>query len=236
MLNPVLPDTDSLLVGYSGGRDSLAVTDLCCKSGKRVVLFFMEFLPGMDYTAYWCGLAESRWKVEVRRYQHWGVSIAFRTGTFLPFPINVPRIKLADIERAVRADTGIEWIAYGYKSIDSLQRRAWMNKWSRGLNPDKKILAPLKDWNGTDVQAYLQRRRIPAPDQGKRVSGIDLTPGCMEFFRREWPADYQRILRAFPLAGRQADRAAEIPVRRKAGRPAGSGNRGKVDSGVLELQ
>ena len=227
------PPVDSLVIAYSGGKDSLALLDLCYRELKstptparlsKLAVFFMEFLPGLDYSDYYCGLAERRYGLRVHRYQHWGISLAFRSGVFLPFPINVPKVGLVDIERQVRSDTGIEWIAYGYKSIDSLQRRAWLNKWPDGLNAARRICAPLKAWNNTDVQSYLQRRHIPVlvtsgGHGGRRVSGLDLTPGCMKYMRDTWPGDYERILRVFPYAGAQAGREASIPVRRKAGRP-----------------
>lgn len=170
----------------------------------------MYFIAGLDYSEYWKELAEKRWKIKVHLLQHWMTAYYLRNGVFrLPVP-DIPRVKLEDVEKQARALSKYEYIVYGYKSIDSLQRRAWLSKWKDRINREKKLFAPLKDWNNTDVYSYLMRRRIPAPEADKRVSGVDLTPDCMAFFRREWPADYKRILKVFPYAAYQADRAELI--------------------------
>lgn len=206
-----LPDADSLLIAYSGGKDSLATLDICCRAGKCIEAFFMYFIPGMDYSDFWCRYAEQRWAIPVRRYQHWNTSYYLRHGLFRE-PVKAPKVTILDIEAAVREDSGLEWIGYGYKSIDSLQRRGMMNKWVDGINPVRKIFTPIKTWNNTDVRSYLSRRRIDIPVQinAKRSSGMDLSPQCMEWMRREWPDDYRRVLKIFPHAEAQADRAAYI--------------------------
>ena len=56
---------------------------------------------------------------------------------------------------------------------------------------------------------------IPGTD-GKRSSGISLTPESMEWLRAEWPDDYKRILKVFPYAKAQADRAAILRAARAA--------------------
>lgn len=173
----------------------------------------MYFLPGMDYTEFWCRYAEKTFGITVHRIQHWNTSFYLRCGIFRSAPLEVPALKIGDIEYSVRALSGIEWIAYGYKSIDSLQRRGRINKWPDGICAERKLCAPLKDWNNSAVQAYLSRNQIKIPasvDGRSRSSGIGLTPACLSWIREVWPEDYKRILEVFPLAEAQADRARWI--------------------------
>jgi phosphoadenosine phosphosulfate reductase len=183
--------------------------DLAVRAGKKVTAFFMYFVPGLDLTEFICGYALKRWGVRVIRIQHWNVSYYLRRGVFRPdLRLDIPRVTITDVEHAIREGSGVEWIAYGYKSIDSLQRRGMMNKWQDGLNLKRKICAPLKAWNNTDVLSYLNRRHIPVLSTvlGYRSSGINLSPECLAWLQSRWPDDYQRVLRVFPLATAQVSR------------------------------
>ncbi len=202
------PEADRVLVAYSGGKDSVAALDLCVRAGKAVDAFFMYFIPGLDYTEHWCSWAERQWGIAVHRVQHWATSYYLRNGVFmLTDPIG-SKVGILDVEAYVRERTGIEWIGYGYKSIDSLQRRGMMNKWDGGLNHKRKIFTPIKDWNDTDVRAYLSARRLPNGSlAGRRSTGISLTAESLRYMRDEWPADYRRILKVFPLAAAQIERS-----------------------------
>lgn len=202
------PEDDRVLVAYSGGKDSVATVDLCVRAGKSVEAFFMYFIPGLDYTEHWCAWAEKQWNIKVHRVQHWNTSYYLRRGVFmLADRMIVQKLTILDIESHVRQATGIEWIGYGYKSIDSLQRRGMMNKWDGGLDRKRKIFTPIKDWNDTDVKAYLSARHLPNGSlSGKRSTGIDLTAASLRYMRDNWPADYRRILSVFPLAAAQIDR------------------------------
>ena len=215
----IFPDVEAVIVAYSGGKDSLALLDICLRAGKRVEALFMHFLPGLDYTRHWIEFAERRFQIKVRSYQHWGLSYYLRRGVFRSEPDQtVPVVNILDLEAAVRQDTGLDWIGYGYKSIDSLQRRGMMNRWPGGINEKRHSFAPLKGWSNGDVMAYLSRRGLPSCSiDGKRVSGISLTPESLEYMRREWLADYRRILEVFPLAIAQADRAQGIREKRQRG-------------------
>ena len=231
-----LPESDRLLVAYSGGKDSLATLDLCVRAGKDVEAFFMFFLPGMDYTAFWCDYAERRFDIKVHQVQHWNTSYYLRRAVFCEGRPDCPEVGHNDVEAAVRLRTGINWVGYGYKLVDSPSRRSYMtfmSAWcSCGEKPPKcqcrprdgicsklQRFSPIMNWTDRDVFAYLSRRRIQIPDASRKVNGIDLLPSTLAQMREQWPADYQRILRVFPYAEGQADRAAVL-ARNKNRAPA----------------
>lgn len=183
----------------------------------------MYFLPGLDYTAHWTDFARKRWGITVREYPHWNLSYFLRVGVFRLSPDpRCEKLSITDIEAKAREDSGLEWIGYGYKKIDSLQRRGFLSKsWPDGINPERKCFTPIAEWNNTVVKQYLARRRIPIPGiDGKRSGGIDLSPACLAWLRAEWPDDLRRILKVFPLAARQADRAPQIEANEKTERAA----------------
>ena len=66
--------------------------------------------------------------------EHWSLSWYKRRGIFRYMSdTSAPRVTLADVEERMRRTLGPRWIGYGYKSIDSLQRRGMMNKWPYGI-------------------------------------------------------------------------------------------------------
>lgn len=203
----------AVLVAYSGGKDSLVMIDLCQRAGKRVEAFHMYFLPGMELTADICGYAERRFGIQVRQYQHWGISYYFRRGVFCEPDPDFPIIKIGDIERAAREDSGLEWISYGYKKIDSLQRRGMLSQgWPAGINERRKSFTLISEWTNTQIHAYLSRRNITVPgvQNGKRGNGMDLMPDCLAWLKREYPSDFRLLLNYFPYAEAQAERAPAV--------------------------
>ena len=215
-----LPDVQRVLVGYSGGKDSLATIDLCLRAGKQVEAFFMFFLPGMDYTDYWCSYAERRFQIPIHRVQHWNTSYYLRRGVFCEPQAHVPAIGHNDVEAAVRERTGLEWVGYGYKLRDSPSRRSYMtfmSKWPDGICEKLKRFSPLMDWTDREVLAYLSRRRILIPEMSsRRVNGVDLRPNTLAQFREEWPDDYRRILKVFPYAEAQSHRTETVERLKRA--------------------
>jgi 3'-phosphoadenosine 5'-phosphosulfate sulfotransferase (PAPS reductase)/FAD synthetase len=45
------PPVEHVILGYSGGKDSLVMLDLAIEAGLQVQPFFKYFIPNMDYTA-----------------------------------------------------------------------------------------------------------------------------------------------------------------------------------------
>ena len=130
--------------------------------------------------------------------------------------MNVPALGIGDIEHAVRADSSLEWIGYGFKSCDSMQRRARMASWPNGICDKYKLFAPLKSWTHTEVKAYLNRNRIQIPDMHTGTTqGLSLSPESMRYLRDNWPDDYKRVLKVFPEAVFQAARADTLDEEKK---------------------
>lgn len=210
---PLLQYSDGMgyIIAWSAGKDSTALMEmaiLASRDHRLVRPFIMTLLPGLDYYEFWKEYARRRWQVEVLEYQHWALSWYIRRGIFkLAADVTFPRVTLSDIEANVRADTGLRWIGYGYKSTDSLQRRGMMAQWHMGVSRDRYIFCPLKDWADRHVKAFLKYRKVTLPtDLQYRTSGIDLSPKCLHWLRQYWPRDYKKLIRNFPMATAQADR------------------------------
>lgn len=220
-----IPPADGYIISYSGGKDSLALIDLTLRTGKRVVAFFMYKIPHLDSTQFICNYARQRFAIEVLELPHWSTSHDLREGKFRARGMDVPLLKVPDIENVARQKTGLKWVGVGYKKLDSLERRGmltdWYKKYGEPVNPDRGVFTCIDDWSHKDVREHLAQSNIEVPsmDSGG-LNGISLAPHSLAWLRTYWPQDYQRMLRYFPYAVAQADRVPMIEASREQRRLA----------------
>jgi phosphoadenosine phosphosulfate reductase len=200
LLDEARQKTDSCLVAFSGGKDSLTVMDLCVRNFKRVEGFFMYLVPGLACQDDRIKEAEDRWGVPIHRVPHWLLDKLLRFGfySFNHWVENqLPPWKLKDVYELIRADTGIPIIAHGAKRADSRWRKRMLVTWGK----DPAMLYPVVDWTKPDVWSYLRARNIPIPDgTTTAATGIDLSTPSLLWLHDHYPADFDTLCRVFPLA------------------------------------
>lgn len=196
---------DAILVSYSGGKDSLIVLDMCAKTFKRVVCFYMYIVPGISVVEQQISFARERYGVEVVQYPHWALSRWFKQGIYCNASYkldNIPDLKPNDIYALARNDTGFWLVATGQKRSDTMWRRRNLSSETPG------VTHPLKDWNKYEVMAYCKLHNLPLPDAAAgNVSGIDLSERTLLWLHDKHPDDFKKFLKIFPFA--------EVPVYRR---------------------
>lgn len=189
----------AVLVGYSGGKDSLATIDLCSRTFARVEAFFMYLVPGLACVEEALDYGRRRWGVTIRQYPHWVVGNIVRNGVYCNSHwanLGLPEWKLHDIYDLAAAESGCRIVATGAKRTDSLWRRRQMGTWARD-----DMLTPLASWNKFDVLGYLQARGIPNPSSsGRNATGVDLSTPALLWLHDEHPEDFRKVCEAFPFA------------------------------------
>jgi phosphoadenosine phosphosulfate reductase len=192
--------SDSCLVSYSGGKDSLAVLDLCARSFKRIICFYMFLVPGLDVIERQMEYARERWKVQILYYPHRAFFTALKEGTFCKdtrWNEELPMIKLRELYDWVVMDTGIPQIATGAKSSDSMARRRFF----KNTESWDDVFYPLKGWNKHDVLAYCRAQGIILPDAHKgNTTGVDLSTRSLLWLHDTYPDDFQKLCQWFPFA------------------------------------
>jgi len=191
---------DSVLVSFSGGKDSLVVADLCSRQFKRMVFFFMYFVPGLRCCEEQLDYGRKKYGAEVLYYPHWSVVAALRAGVYCPTSDTTDQLPkdytLSDIYSLARQDTGIKLIANGIKRSDSEFRRK-----NRAAFERKDVLCPLRDWNKLEVLAYLSLHKIPVPkSSGRGATGVDLSSPSLCWLHDTYPDDFEKLLQWFPYA------------------------------------
>jgi phosphoadenosine phosphosulfate reductase len=195
---------DSVLVAYSGGKDSVIVADLCMRAFRRVEGFFLYLVPGLECAEKLLDEARIRWGLTIRQYPHFIVRSYIEAGVYCPNHYsldNLPKWGMGEIYNLARADAGIDLIATGEKLSDSPQRRRRMKIMAKasGNSSRPNVIQPIKSWNKLDVLGYLRIRGLPLPaSSGRRVTGIDLSGPEICYMHDTYPNDFAKIERVFP--------------------------------------
>lgn len=203
--------TDSVIVGFSRGKDSIALLDLCKERFDRVEAFFCYVVPDLEFEERYLRYAERRWDIKIHRMPHWFLPGMIRSGWYRA-PTKggrkCPKLKESDIYDEMRQQTGIDWVATGRKADDSIWRRSTVHHTPSGLFDKRREAWPLVWWSNQAVFNYLKIKAIPLPGEYaacKESIGSFKLPE-LQFIKQKHPNDFARITRFFPFIESQLAR------------------------------
>lgn len=192
--------SDSVLVGFSGGKDSAVLLDVCFRYFKYVQPFFMYLVRDLEFQERTLRYYEERYDTEIMRVPHFMLSDFLRYGSFRMPDFTVPMVKTVELYNYLREQTGIYWIAAGERIADSLIRRA-MIKQSSSIDIKRGRFYPLAYWNKANIMSYIKHKKLPLSLES-RVLGFSfrsLLPDEMAQIRHRFPNDFEKIKADFPL-------------------------------------
>lgn len=198
--------TDSVILFYSAGKDSIALLDLVAPHFRRVVCVYMYFVKGMEHIQKYIEYSKNRYpNVEFYEVPHWNLTMILRAGLYCQPQPKVKLMKLADVARNCRLRFGIDWCLYGMKQSDNMFRGVMLRTDEyvlEAIEPKTKNAYPLSRWGNNDVLAYIRQRRLPPPvrySNGKKSQGLGFSEECFVYMREHYPEDLKKVLQAFPL-------------------------------------
>ena len=199
--------TDSVIVGFSGGKDSIVTLDLCFKYFKRVVPFFMYLVPDLDFQERMLKRYEEKYNTEIIRIPHFECSDFLKYGSFTLYDPNVEIVGITDTYEYLRQRTGIHWIAAGERCADSIVRNAMIKK-SGSIDYKRGRFYPLAYWKKNEVLQYIKQKKLYlSPEQRKMGFSFRSLAGCeLSIIKEMYPADYEKILKVYPFAGAGVER------------------------------
>ena len=199
--------TDSVIVGFSGGKDSIVTLDLCFRYFKRVQAFFMYLVPGLEFQEKMLRWYENKYKTEIIRIPHFEVSEFLKYGSFTLYDHDIDIVGITDIYEYIRQQSGIHWIAAGERCADSIVRNA-MIKQSGSIDYKRGRFYPIAYWKKNDVLQYIKLRRLYLSPEQKKLgfSFRSLSGNELAVIKEHYPDDYKKILRVYPFAGAAVER------------------------------
>ena len=202
--------TDSVIVAFSGGKDSIVTLDLCFRYFKKVKPFFMYICPDLSFQEKMLQWYERKYQTEILRLPHMQVSDFFRYGSFRCMDLSFPVVSINDIYQYVRLENDIWWIAAGERINDSIVRRAMMKK-SGSVDVQRGRFYPVSAWSKQEVVKYIKYHNLYLSLDSKLLghSFRSLDGEELLALKQHFPEDYEKILHLYPFAGAGVKRAEE---------------------------
>lgn len=199
--------TDTVLVGFSGGKDSIVTLDLCMRYFDKVIPFFLYIAPNLEFQERTLRWYEEKYGIEIIRMPHFEVSNFMRYGSFRDPDENVSIVSITDEYNYLRLKTGATWVAAGERINDSIVRRA-MIKNSGTIDRKRGRFYPIANWTKGEVLQYIKHHKLklPADSRGLGFSFKSLDGKELAFVKERYPKDYERILNLYPYAGAAVER------------------------------
>lgn len=202
--------TDRVILFHSAsGKDSIALLDLLHPHFKEVVCVFMYTVKGLDHINRYIQWAQRKYpKARFIQIPHYGIYSYIKNGFFGCKRNEKQRLyTLEQLTDIVRQRTSINWVCYGFKQSDSLNRRLMLRTYrAEAINDKTHKFYPLSTYKNADVLEYIKQNDLITPEAygGERQSsGSDITDiHYLLYLKRNFPQDLQKIFSVFPMAER----------------------------------
>lgn len=191
----------NIMIGLSGGKDSLCLCELVKMAEiENVGYFNMEFLPNLriqeDMLKYACERFNINNKdIERVPSEHFIKCMHFSAYTWYSKNASkqFPNTSRTDVFKMV-ARKHKATIVTGVKKVDSMQMQRMIDR-NLGI-----CMYPMVDWTLKDVLTFMQLRKIDIPSLTKKgCRGIGITPSEILFIYDNYYDDFLKIEAVFPF-------------------------------------
>lgn len=191
--------TDHVIVGFSGGKDSVVTLDLCSRYFKKVSAFFMYQVSDLSFQNAMIRWAERKYQIDIDILPHFELSEFLAYGSFRHLDSTLPIIGMNDIYRYVRLSNDAWWIAAGERISDSIVRRAMMKK-SGCIDEKRGRFYPIANFTKKDIMQYIKHHNLKYAPEATSMghSFRSLAGKDMHALKLHYPKDYERVRSWFP--------------------------------------
>ena len=206
--------TDTVLLSFSGGKDSLAAW-LKLREHFRVVPVFLYRVPGLRFVDEKLEEYEGQFGTHIIRLPHPSSYRMLGEMVFQPpencaviEELGLPEFRYTydDLFQLVREEWRLPettWVATGVRSADSPNRRASINRYGSTREARKPpVMFPVHDMRKDELVQLIRSSGVKLSVDyklfGRSFDGIDLR--YLYPLAEHYPDDFRRILDFFPLA------------------------------------
>lgn len=205
VLKHLRAQSSEVVLFYSGGKDSLVLLDLLAPHFNKIYCVFMYFIPDLQHLEPYLAWIKRYPNVELIQLPHWMTGYYMKHNFYSMHrpDSNLKAFKQVDVENKAKELTGCEWIVFGHKQADSMNRRLMLRGYTfDAINNKNKKVYPLSLWKKDQVKQYINLKRIIKPIEygGKNSNGLDLNIDVFLYLREHHPDDLKRIFEVFPLS------------------------------------
>lgn len=203
--------TDTILLAFSCGKDSIGAWLECRKHFPRIVPYYMYLIPDLEFVETSIRHYEEWFGCRIMRVPHPSLYRMLNQLVFTPPErcrtierFSLETFDYSDMQTAIREHLGLGdqcYTASGVRAVDSPQRMLALRKWG-AISERKRQFFPVWDWRKARLVEEITAAGVRLPVDyrifGRSFDGLDyrfLAP-----IKEHFPRDYERILEWFPLA------------------------------------
>jgi hypothetical protein len=203
-------ETDSCLLAFSCGKDSVATWIILRDAGFCIHPFYRYLVPGLEFVEVAIDYYERRFQTPVIRVPHPSLYRLLRRAVFQPPDrmhvlswFDIPALKYGQINKDLNFEIAGHdlWCAIGTRACDNLNRRMAFNKWGP-IRQSKMEIYPIWDFTKLQVFETIKTAGVKLPIDyrlfGRSFDGLDFR--FLYQIKLHFPRDYAKILEWFPLA------------------------------------
>ena len=208
-------ECNTILLSFSGGKDSVASWLQCRKYFKNIIPFYRELVPNLKFVEEDLKYYEDFFGQHIYRFPSPNFYRMLRDGIFQDHQrwVAICSMKrewpqkdftdtaLADLVRMYGGLSDNVYCGVGNRMTDSPMRRMALSK-SGAVNHTKKIFYPVYDWSHGRLLKELDESGVKlSVDYNLWSNTFDsLSYKYLSKMRDVFPEDYEKILKAFPMA------------------------------------
>lgn len=225
--------TDTILLSFSCGKDSIAAWLHCKKYFKNIIPFMFYVVPDLKFVEASIKYYENFFGTHIIRLPHPAFLRMLTNSLFQPFGSELyllehsnlqeaiyDHITIADcIRKAKNLDMNLP-VAVGVRAADSARRQLVVRK-NGVISTNRKTFYPIFDYKKEDVVNIIRQANLKLPfDYHMFYRSYDgLMYLYVEPIKRYFPEDYERIKEYFPMVEAEIKRVQyrEEYLKRKDG-------------------
>ena len=211
VIDLVRQETDTILMSFSCGKDSIAAWLAIRDKFPNIVPFYMQLIPDLEFVDESLAYYEKVFGCKILKLIHPSLYRMLNYAVWQPpdrlrflDAANIPMFDYDMLNEMIIEDQGLPdhtFVCAGVRAADSPNRRSAINQYG-AINWKRRYFYPVWDMVKDELISLISSSGIKLPVDyrlfGRSFDGIDYR--FLKPLKDNFPIDYQRILEWFPLA------------------------------------